>query len=58
MARSRNHSCRGSATLRSVCIVELRVTGSGVSALRFTARLFYGEFVSPAKNKNVLTPWP
>ena len=35
--------------MRSVCIVELSVTVSGVNVLRVAAKFFCVEFVSPAK---------
>ena len=40
--------------MRSVCIVELRVTVSGVNMLPVAPKFFCGDFVSPAKNKTCL----
>jgi hypothetical protein len=44
---SRNHCCKGKATMSSLCIVEMHVTVNNTEIFYFAQQCFYGPFMSP-----------
>jgi hypothetical protein len=48
MARSRNHRYSGNASMRSLCIVELRVAVNNIKLLPVAQQCFCGQFMCPA----------
>jgi hypothetical protein len=48
----RIHCCRRNATMRSVFIIELRVTVNNMKILSVVQQCFYDEFMSPATIKH------
>jgi hypothetical protein len=51
VAPSLSQNCNGNANTRSLCIVELHVTGDSIKILNVAQNSFYDELMAPAKIK-------